>query len=206
MKAEMIVNKENQQGYSEYLKTRSSIGYIYRKRFLYPRICECLPGKVLDFGCGIGDFLSFRPGTTGVDVNEHNVAYCRSRGFDVSVVNNGVINALDKQFDSIVMDNVLEHIPENEVSQVLEEIKRVLKVGGRLVIGVPGLKGYQSDSDHKVYYTKQGLIQLLEKHDYFASDIFPMPLPWNWLGRYLRQYCIYGVFTLALSNQEMSES
>ncbi|MDQ6990716.1 MAG: methyltransferase domain-containing protein [Mariprofundaceae bacterium] len=192
----------NDQEYFQYLKQRSLIGQIYHKWYLYPRICKEIQGKVLDFGCGIGDFLSFRLGTAGVDINEHNVAYCKSRGFDASVIEHGMINSLDKQFDSVVMDNVLEHIPENQVGQVLEEIKRVLKVDGRLVIGVPGLKGYQSDSDHKVYYTKQNLIQLLEKHCFFKDEIFAMPLPWNWLGRYLSQYCIYATFTLRGMQEE----
>lgn len=39
--------------------------------------------------------------------------------------------------DYIIMDNVLEHIPYKDVPQVLWEVKRVLKTGGRAVIMVP---------------------------------------------------------------------
>lgn len=39
--------------------------------------------------------------------------------------------------DYAIMDNVLEHIPMKDVPQVLWELKRVLKKGGRAVIMVP---------------------------------------------------------------------
>lgn len=39
--------------------------------------------------------------------------------------------------DYVVMDNVLEHIPMKDIPQVLWELKRVLKTGGRAVIMVP---------------------------------------------------------------------
>jgi predicted SAM-dependent methyltransferase len=44
----------------------------------------------------------------------------------------------DKNYaDYIILDNVLEHLPQSEIPDVLYEIKRVLKVGGQAVIVVP---------------------------------------------------------------------
>ena len=57
------------QDYFNYLRGRSRLGLLYRKYWLYPRLNKYLYGDVLDVGCGVGDLLSFRPSTIGVDVN-----------------------------------------------------------------------------------------------------------------------------------------
>src|SRR5687767_14790324 len=41
--------------YFEYLQRRGRLGYLYRTRYLYPRVFRHLHGRVLDVGCGIGD-------------------------------------------------------------------------------------------------------------------------------------------------------
>jgi len=46
----------------------------------------------------------------------------------------------DNTVDDIVMLHVLEHIPAQEVGKVLNEFNRVLKVKGRLYLGVPDVK------------------------------------------------------------------
>ena len=138
--------------YFEYLRTRSALGAMYRRCFLYPRICRRLAGRAIDVGCGIGDMLAYRRQTEGVDVNPHTVAYCRSIGL------NAVHMEIDRlphgadSFDSALLDNVLEHLADPR--PLLLEIHRVLRPGGRFVVGVPGRKGWDSDDDHKVYYNE----------------------------------------------------
>ena len=70
-------------GYEEYyrhLAGRSWRGALYRRYWLYRRICKRLRGATLDLGCGIGDMLRYRPGTVGVDVNPRTVDFCRQQG------------------------------------------------------------------------------------------------------------------------------
>jgi len=170
------------------------LGALYRNWFLYPRISYVLQGKVLDFGCGIGDFLSFRKNSVGVDINEHNVEYCHSLGLKAELIQDGRTPFHDSSFTSVVVDNVLEHIPEEGVDGVLREILRVLRPGGRLLIGVPGLKGYDSDNDHKCFYSEQNLVELLSRYGCRRMESFHMPIHMPWLGKYLSQHCIYILF------------
>ncbi len=150
---------------------------------------------MLDFGCGIGDFTSYRANTIGVDINLHNVEYCQKRGLDARLIEDNYIPFPDGSFDGVILDNVLEHIPGDAVDSVIEEIKRVLRVGGNIVVGVPGLKGYYSDPDHKVLYTEQNLLSLFVRHGFEASEVFSMPVSCKRLEYILRQFCTYVVFT-----------
>src|SRR5437762_3255432 len=68
--------------------------------------------------------------------------------------------------DEIYMDNVLEHL--SDVVQVMEELHRILKVGGRLRILVPYGKTDWAlqDPTHKHYFTENSLNYFVEGHSY----------------------------------------
>ena len=70
----------DQYKYFSYLKTRTKLGYFYRKFFLYPKINQFTKGEILDVGCGIGDYLSLTPNSTGIDINEFNIKYVTDIG------------------------------------------------------------------------------------------------------------------------------
>lgn len=179
--------------YYAYLSSRSQLGHLYRRHWLYPRLARRLHGVALDVGCGIGDMLSFRPGMVGTDINSRTVAYCVDRGYDARLMSPDVLPFPDRHFDSVLLDNVLEHIPEPET--LLSEIRRVLKVGGSLVVGVPGLRGWASDPDHKVAYDEDRLVACLRRARFDHVESFYTPL-WRseWLSKRVRQYCLYGKF------------
>ena len=178
--------------YFSYLQQRSSLGYLYRSYRLYPRINSYLCGNVLDIGCGIGDFLKYRAETVGVDVNPETVKYCQQQKLDARVMEIDQLPFESSVFDGVMMDNVLEHIEEPE--PILKEVRRVLVEGGKFVVGVPGSKGYASDPDHKIFYSKEKLIITLSKAGFVEVGIVGMPLDFDWLDDKISQYCLYGVF------------
>lgn len=190
----MINPSMNEENYFQYLKQRSLTGYLYRRFILYPRLKSGLKGNVLDFGCGIGDFLKLYDNVCGVDVNRCNINYCKSQGLNAELLQYGKIPYSDNHFSSVVMDNVLEHILQIEVQPVLQEVLRVLRPGGTLLIGVPGLKGYASDEDHKHFYTESDLLELFS--GYRCNHRRTMHTPFYFPGaeKYIRQYCIYVFF------------
>lgn len=190
-----MIQSTDDQEYFQYLKHRSLIGQIYHNWVLYPRICNVLQGKVLDFGCGVGEFLKFRADTIGVDINKYNAEHCKSLGLKAELLKeNGNIPSENDAFSGVVMDNVIEHIPAEDVGSAIDEVARVLQPDGVIVAGVPGIKGYDLDSDHKVFYTENDLIALFDRHGFEVRKSFHMPLPWRFLEKYLSQYCVYVVF------------
>lgn len=182
----------DQRGYFVYLRRRRRRGLLYRRFWLYPRLCRHLHGRVLDIGCGIGDMLQYRPQTIGVDVNTHTVAWCQSQGLNALAMAPDVLPFTNSAFDGALLDNVLEHLAVPQ--PLLMEIRRVLKPGGIVIAGVPGTRGYASDPDHQTFYDAKALISLLQSVGFRAERVMRMPFPISLLDRHLRQYCIYGVF------------
>jgi SAM-dependent methyltransferase len=179
--------------YFAYLMRRSAAGDLYRRYLLYPRLARRLTGFTLDLGCGIGDFVQFRAQTIGVDINPLAVAHCQNRGLDVRSMLPDQLPLGDAGLDSVLLDNVLEHIAEPQ--PLLAEIRRTLKPGGRLLVGVPGLRGWDFDLDHKVFYDEARLVETLGRAGFTAIETFYSPL-WRsrWLSKALRQYCLFMLF------------
>jgi SAM-dependent methyltransferase len=184
---------DNYQAYFKYLKSRSRIGLLYRKFWLYPRICDHLSGRVLDVGCGIGDFVKFREQTTGTDINPKTVRFCKKQGLDVIQMDIDNLPFLSGEFDGVLLDNVLEHIKSPK--SLIEEIYRVLKPSGTFLVGVPGRKGYERDLDHKIYYDQDKIVETISAYGFIITKIFFMPIKSKILDMHLAQFCLYAKFT-----------
>lgn len=101
--------------------------------------------KVLDIGCGIGNFLTKVSTITnevvGLELNENAVNICKSKGLKVyrELIQDHATNH-HEFYDVVTMFQVLEHIPD--VKEFINATLKVLKSGGRLVIGVPNNEPY----------------------------------------------------------------
>ncbi len=102
-------------------------------------------GKVLDIGCGTGDRLNaFR--SRGFDAQgvepSHSAEYAKEF-LKLNVVEGDLFSAhfQDNFFDTITLYHVLEHT--HSPMKVCQEIHRILKEGGFLVIQVPNKDCFQ---------------------------------------------------------------
>ncbi len=185
------------ESYSEYLQRRSWLGKIYRQHLLYPKLNRHLSGLVLDYGCGIGDFVQYRANTIGADINPHNVLHCTERNLNaVHIAANSPLPFGDNTFTGVVMDNVLEHLPPEQIEGVITELIRVAKHGSTFVVGVPAEKGFASDPDHKVFYSPSDLVTRFNPYHLQLSRKYYMPFDCPLLGKYMNSYCLYAVFSL----------
>ena len=182
----------NYQEYFQYLTKRSRLGLFYRNFWLYPRICDHLTGRVLDIGCGLGDFLEFREQTTGTDINPETVNFCNKRGLDVVQMEIDRLPFSTEEFDGVLLDNVLEHIWNPNL--LIDEIYRVLRPSGTFIVGVPGKKGYAKDADHKVFYDQSKLVEAICAYGFTNRTNFHMPIRSAFLNLHLAQYCLYAKF------------
>ena len=91
--------------------------------------------QVLDVGCGSSRILASIPGMTGLDVQLHKLRYARR--FENQLVHGSIFDLpfADESFDCLVCSEVIEHIPAEE--KAFDELSRVLKIGGRLILGTP---------------------------------------------------------------------
>jgi predicted SAM-dependent methyltransferase len=75
----------------------------------------------------------------------------------------------DKNYaDYILLDNVLEHLPQSEIPDVVYEIKRVLKVGGIAVIVVPD---FTNIAEEWLEYSKKNAYDF-QTHKFYSEIIF----------------------------------
>ena len=120
------------ESYFNYLSNISWKGLIYRRLLVYPIIRKYCNGKVLDVGCGMGQFVKYCKGSKGVDVNEECVEFCKKQKLDVIQMDYDKLPFSDKSFDTLVLDNVIEHI--SDPFPLLRECGRVLKPMGTIIM------------------------------------------------------------------------
>lgn len=100
-------------------------------------IREELKGLVLDIGSRDGVVTWRHKNSIGVDIEPAPVCF-------IPTIKGRAENLpfKDRVFDTIVMNHVLEHF-ENP-SEILKEVHRVLKDGGKLIVCVPNKDSYTS--------------------------------------------------------------
>jgi len=153
------MNEADMIQYHEWLLRRSWKGYLYRRYYLYPRLWRYVRGKTLDVGCGIGDFIGLTKNSIGADINKYNVQYCLNKNIDAVLFSNNKLPFDENSFDCVIFDNVIEHIYDS--NDILNDAARVLSKGGLMVIGVPVFKHFFHDADHKIYHSKDSMMNAL---------------------------------------------
>lgn len=126
----------------------------------------------LEVGVGNGRFASVF-GLMGIDPARSMVKIARNRGVEALMATAEKIPFKDNSFDVVLMVTTLCFL--YDPLQALEEIKRILKTGGQIVIGmIPGdsfLGKKYSKSDSKFYrhanfYTVDQILSLLKGSGY----------------------------------------
>lgn len=136
----------------ESLQHKLNAGYYHDWKFenelAYNAIQE--GDKVLDIGCGIGNFLMKAKNKTsevyGLELNKMAVNVCHTKGLKVfdELIEQHAENHIE-EYDMVCMFQVLEHV--SDVQSFILSALKVLKVGGKLLIGVPNNEPYFAGYD-----------------------------------------------------------
>lgn len=162
-----------QEEYFNYLTSRNKVKKIIRRILFLRPIAREFNGKVLDVGCGIGEFLEIYSNAIGIDPNKYNMKYCKNLGFNVKVGSVYNLKFKKNYFDGILLMNVLEHLSKPD--KAIKEIKKVLKKNGKLIITVPTKAGFKRDKTHVKFWGRQVLSEFLVKNGFKVKKIFYYP-------------------------------
>lgn len=111
----------------------------YKARYLQRFLTADFRGKILDFGCGVGN---------NTRCIKERLPKAMVHGFDLSVESVKAIpapirgegkfvsdfSALDRDYDAVFVANVFHHVPPAERTEAAKRIAGLLKPGGRLIL------------------------------------------------------------------------
>ena len=153
-------------------------------------------GRVLDYGCGTGQFLEALTleghDAQGVEIN----AAARDKASRFGRVSES-IKEVEGDLDVITMWHVMEHV--YDLHDLVEAFKKRLKKGGALIVAVPNPESpdakhygkYWAAWDvpiHVHHFTKNSMVQFLGSHDFKLHDIIPMDMDAYYISLLSEQY------------------
>ncbi len=142
-------------------------------------------GKLLDIGCGTGDFLSIcaEDGwhSTGIEPGEQPRNLAKAKGLTVYQD----LSEATHNFSLISMWHVLEHVPD--LNKTLDKIYSLLAKDGRLLIAVPNYKSLDANiyrehwagydvPRHLWHFSQETMEKLLLNHQFHLVKKMPMVL------------------------------
>ena len=166
---------------------RARMVEMYR-RILAPFVPKDRDAHILDVGCGMGFALSTLlslgfQNIAGFDCDEGQVRACKQAGLNVGLVESeqtiSYLRARPRTFDFILSLDVLEHIPNDTVLEVVSSISSALKPEGRFLCSVPNANSAiaerwrYNDWTHHNSFTEHSLDFLLFNGGFGKIEIYP---------------------------------
>lgn len=124
--------------------------------------------KILDLGCGMGNtskvLLGYNKKVIAADSSNVALNFVKNN-LNVETIYLDMLEKFpfkDKTFDLIIADLSLHYFSEKDTFKILNEIKRILKVGGKLLFRVNSIKDNNYGASCK---------DKIENHYYFAMGM-----------------------------------
>jgi SAM-dependent methyltransferase len=189
-------NGEETQGYASYADMHRAFLPHYRRRLR--RLAQRIPcGRLLDFGCADGFFLSVARAAgwdiAGVELS-HAMAEQAQRDLQI-VVPSRVDELGDAQFDAITLWEVIEHLSDPLMQ--LCALEQRLRPGGVVMLSTPNTGHWQAQREpdrwegyrppsHLLFFTEKTLYTTLQRAGFThitIERVAPLPPLPGWLRR-----------------------
>jgi SAM-dependent methyltransferase len=165
------------------LRNRSAMWSILVKDY-FQRFIPAT-ATVLEVACGYGEFINHvhADRKIAIDLNPDSKSKVHSdvEFHECSSVDMHSIES--KSVDVIFMSNFLEHITKDQVIQTVQECRRVLKEGGKLMILGPNMRYVGNDFwifwDHIHPTDDRAICEMLEVEDWSICVNIPRLLPYT---------------------------
>jgi SAM-dependent methyltransferase len=176
--------------YDAYFKTR--FGYDARRDEVWKEVVRWIQGqyippdsRVLDLGAGYCNFINH------VHAREKHAVdvFSRFPEYAGPGVQTHVSTATDMpffandSFDVAFASNLVEHLNRPDLILLLSELRRVLRLGGTLILMQPNFKycstTYFDDYTHLQIFTDASLYDFLEAYGFKMKASFPKFMPVN---------------------------
>ena len=162
---------------------------LKQKRRLVEKVSGRNEGRLLDIGCGTGEFLGTMKkagwGTLGLEPDEgaRNMALSQ-QGVEKYMSLITCLRCRESDYDVITMWHVLEHV--HRLHEYLEQIRKIIKDDGTLLIAVPNYhskdaENYQAEwaaydvPRHLYHFSATTMEQLLAQHGFKLESLQHMP-------------------------------
>lgn len=132
------------------------------------RLAPSLQGRMMDFGCGLKPYkgLFSVDEYIGVDYKAEGETYEQGQ---VDVFYDGkTIPFPDDHFDSIFSSEVFEHV--FNLPEILQELRRVLKPGGRILVTCPFAFGEHEIPSDYARYTSFAMRHMFESNGFVVRE------------------------------------
>ena len=143
-------------------------------------------GKILDIGCGSGDFLKYMDSSgwdaDGIETDE-GARIIAEKKLGRKIEENLDLLREENKYDVISMWHVLEHV--YDVENYLKKVNKLLKKSGVLVVGVPNCASYDAKKYkgnwvaydlpiHLSHFRKKNIEALAKKSSFKLKEIKPL--------------------------------
>ena len=157
------VPRPSVESMGRYYKSDDYLSHQTNKSGLIPRLYESvkrvnlkykfklatqdLPqGRLLDIGCGVGDFLGVAAKAgwevVGIEPSSQAKSIANDRLGFMPLDPSETATLPSSSFDVITMWHVLEHV--DDLSEQVSQLARLLTPGGRLIVAVPNYQSYDA--------------------------------------------------------------
>jgi 2-polyprenyl-3-methyl-5-hydroxy-6-metoxy-1,4-benzoquinol methylase len=192
-----VQNKLTKEEFENYAR---NCDRVYSK--LLPQNKEA---KILDVGCGAGHFLYYleQKGYTnyhGIDISSELVEFVKNNITERVEIGDlfDFLRNEEHQFDAIICNDIIEHIPKDKTLRLLKLVYSSLKLNGRCIFKTGNMSApfpvrlRYTDFTHETGFTEISLAQVLKITNFVNVRVFPAPsgrlsrLIWP-----LRQFLVY---------------